>query len=105
MGGLKGIKNVKEKVDYLLTNYPHTRDSDEKLIANIWNIETPGIIDKDTFLKVLSEGRLSSPKSIITVRQNLQQYNPQLRGKKWLERQQKHNPEVRQTVKKNLFDI
>lgn len=87
------ILNTKEKVIKLLTRKPHLRDDDQKLIANIWNIElsengiTPNTITGFTLLTIFSEGNvMSNPESIRRCRQKAQEELPNLRGNNWAAR-------------------
>ena len=97
---IKRLKNTKETVDGYLRNYPHTRDSDEKLIANIWAVEACRLFDlRDTsqlqdisasdFLAELSNGKFTSSEAITRCRRKLQEENPELRGKTYAERHKK----------------
>ena len=85
------MKNMLDKVVNLLTDHPSLRDSDERLIANIWynhtkNVET---IDALTFLSRFAEGKLPSYESISRCRRKIQEEKPDLRGKKWAKRHSK----------------
>lgn len=100
------IKNIKKKVIKLLTEKPHLRDDDNKLIANIWCSETgkdeKGVsISKQTtafdFLLAFSESQYTSPESIRRCRQKVQEQNPDLRGKSYKNRK-KNSVEVRQQI-------
>ena len=85
------MKSVKDKVKYLLTNIPHLRDNDNKLIATIYynEIGKPKLelMTGMDFLKYFSEGRLPSAESIRRVRCILQASHPELRGITYNERQ------------------
>lgn len=89
------IKNIKKKIISLLTEKPHLRDSDDKLIANIWNeqmgfVSGGGLLSKQTtaydFLLAFSESQYTSPESIRRCRQKIQEQNPELRGKSYKNR-------------------
>jgi len=94
------IKNIKEKVIHLLTTIPHLRDSDDKLIATIWNIEigkdekglnkSEQMITMD-FLKAFAEGKHSNPETIRRSRQLIQAQMPHLRGKSYTARKESAN--------------
>lgn len=85
MASLREIKEVKNKVEYLLKDYPHTRDDDNKLIANIWFNEIKDInnMSAKEFLKQFSEGKFTSTESIGRARRKLQEENISLRGEKY----------------------
>lgn len=74
------ILSKKETVKQLLVQYPGLRNSDNKLIARIWNDETFGIDSKWEFLAKLRNGQLTNPETIRRVRQKLQQEYPELRA-------------------------
>lgn len=87
------MKYIKEKtisiIKHLLSNHPHLRDDDNKLLATVWyhkmsKIEEP-VMD---FLHILAKGELPSSESIRRCRQRLQELNPELRGELWNKRHQ-----------------
>ena len=82
---LTSIIKVKDKVEYLLENYPIFRDDDNKLIARIWHSES-NAVDKKGFLLDFGNGKYSSPEAIRRARQKLQEHNPHLRGKLYSKR-------------------
>jgi hypothetical protein len=77
---------LKEKIKFLLEKYPHLRDSDEKLIANIWFDETPMISTKYEFLQNYANGLITNAESIRRTRARLQEENSELRGKSYEKR-------------------
>lgn len=91
---IEQIKHIKKKVTQLLTDTPHLRDDDNKLIATIWNEEMGREIEKDgnkgkfksrfttafCFFEAFSSGQHTSPESIRRVRQKIQEQIPELRG-------------------------
>jgi hypothetical protein len=87
----------------LLTQYPTFRDSDEQLVAWIWGLEmntkgySTGTLPTQKFLRILADGRLTSSDTITRVRRLVQEETPELRGKKYDERQAKQSQ-----VKKDL---
>ena len=90
---------VKELVQELLTNKPHLRDSDERLIATVWYHEA-GMSQNNNLLaldllNLYIDKKLSSPESIRRSRQKLQQVYPLLRGKAYNKR---HNEQVEETL-------
>jgi hypothetical protein len=83
---------IKTMVKVLLTDYKHLRDSDERLIANIWTYEVGG---KDKLKKMngldllmfVADGRLTPSDSITRVRRKLQEEYEHLRGESYVARQ------------------
>jgi hypothetical protein len=80
------IKSVQYRVKLLLINYPRLRDSDEKLIANIWADDVSNkqkkieeLTAKD-FILLFTQKCLTHPESIRRVRQSLQAKYKDLRG-------------------------
>lgn len=79
---------TKEKVRYWLSKFNHLKDNDNKLCANIWNEELKEfiVIRKSTardFLRLYSEGKLTSAPSIKRARAKLQEEQPEYRGEKY----------------------
>lgn len=100
---IEKIKSLKEIVKNKLLQNESNRDSDSKLIANIWynqiggsNIAKMSAMD---LLKIISEDKLSSPESIRRVRQKIQETDPLLRGKSYKVRKVKAE-EVRYEINK-----
>jgi hypothetical protein len=81
------IKDIKALITDLLTNYPHLRDNDSKLIANVYykQLNDKSITAKD-FLKFMSNGDLVNPESVRRCRQLIQEKNQELRGEKYNKR-------------------
>ena len=86
---------MKSEVTRLLEEYPHLRDSDEKLIANIWwtriqNItgwlEPEQLTGIKKLLEMLSSGDLPNVKTIVRWRQKAQEEDISLRGKAYEKR-------------------
>ena len=87
------IKNVKNKVESILSTYEEARDCDMKLLAIIWNQELGGsdATEKMTafeLLCLLSRKELSNPVSLWRCRQKIQEEDEKLRGSKWKARQE-----------------
>lgn len=82
---LSSIIKVKDKVEYLLENYPILRDDDNKLIAKIWWSESK-VNSLEAFLRDFGDRKVSSPEAIRRARQKLQEHNPSLRGKLYAKR-------------------
>jgi hypothetical protein len=74
---------VKDKVKLLLETFPHLRDSDERLTANIWLSETPKDATAFQVLQMYAEKRLTNAESIRRTRAKLQEEIPELRGKSY----------------------
>ena len=92
---MKKLFSVIDGVEKFLTKYPLLRDNDDRLMANIWadyigrqeNMDGPETW-KD-IIHLLAKGKLPSYESISRCRRKIQQINPELRGKKWTERQRR----------------
>jgi hypothetical protein len=75
------IKEIKVTVQFLITKYPHLRDSDSKLIATVWHNQIKNkTMPVMEFLNLIADGKLVNPESIRRSRQLLQKNNPELRG-------------------------
>ena len=90
---IEQIKNIKQKVKNLLIQFPHLRDCDNKLIANIWHSQIGKEKAKEysafDFLASFANGNYISPESIRRVRQKIQEQNPELQGKSYKKRKVK----------------
>lgn len=90
---IKKIQNAKTAVKHFLTIRPELRDSDSRLMANIWasELKETGIHEMSAwdFLKMFSQDILTSPESIRRARQKIQEECPHLRGKSYKARHQK----------------
>jgi len=84
---IKNISAIKDKIIFLLENYPHLRDDDNKLIANIWHNEVSINLDAKSFLSLLAKGKLTNTETIRRCRQKVQEQHPELRGTKYKYRQ------------------
>ena len=86
-------KIKKEVVEKLLHQYIDLRDSDEMLIAWIWKTQVDRMnypqLSADKFLQMLAVGRFPSSETITRLRRKCQEETPELRGKKYNERQAK----------------
>jgi len=78
---------IKEKVKILLEENPHLRDSDERLIANIWFNESNGVDNKYQFLLLYAQGKITNAESIRRCRQKIQEECEHLRGTLYCKRQ------------------
>lgn len=87
------IKEHLERVFEILKQNPECRDSDNKLMSEVWQQDIEGKqLDIDLrdrmahFFDLLESNKLSSYESITRCRRKLQEQYPELRGKKWMER-------------------
>ena len=97
----KRIFKLIDEVETFITKYKVLRDSDDKLMANIWakyigNIE---FLNAKDILTMLGKGNLPSYESISRCRRKLQQEFPELRGKKWKTRHENIKKDVELEVK------
>lgn len=78
------MRQTKDKVKVILEKIPHTRDDDNKLIANFWNQELKESLDQMTakeFLNQFANGKLTPAETIRRNRQLLQKEFQELQGK------------------------
>ncbi len=86
------VKLIKDKIFALLIEYPHLRDDDNKLSANIWHSEITKLghnaekISGKDLLGLIANGKLTTSASILRCRRKLQELNPELRGVYYIER-------------------
>ena len=100
------IRGLQKRIERLLQSNPELRDSDDRLLANIYFNHIPnskyseeehkGIMK---FLKMIAEGQLPDYGSVKRCRQKLQQLYPALRGKLYEKRHKRAK-----VVKKELTD-
>ena len=93
---MKKIFSVLEEVREFLIKHPVLRDSDERLMANIWakHLGDPSYVNGDDILKMLANKELPSYESISRCRRKIQQSTPHLRGEKWEERHKRAKKEI-----------
>jgi hypothetical protein len=94
---------TKNKVKDLLINYPHLRDSDERLIATYWMKEagSKDALDSMTatqFLLNYVSGAYTSSEAISRMRRKVQEEDESLRGKTYFKRQ-KLEEDVRSKIR------
>ena len=101
-------KVVKTMVEHILRSYPHTRDNDEKLVANVmhlylnkYNIDTTEM-SAFQLLQMYADSRLPQVDYITRVRRKLQETIPELRGNLYALRQGK-STKVKESI--NNSDI
>ena len=98
-----------EMVKELLTKYPDFRDSDAKLMAHVWRKDLDYKLNLMSATDLLSaiaiDKNLSSWGSVTRYRREVQELNPDLRGTKYKEKQEKQE-EVIQDIReiKSEFD-
>jgi hypothetical protein len=80
---------IKEMVYDLLVRFPHLRDSDEKLCANIWYAKAARCATAMDFLQMYANGEIPNSESITRCRRKIQEENESLRGELYRERQAK----------------
>lgn len=89
--------DIKQTVIDLLNQYADFKDNDNQLVAWFWNLEMekmgypPTNTTTTKFLKLMAFGKLTSSDTITRVRRLIQEENPELRGKKYNERQAKQS--------------
>lgn len=106
MKNVNEIKELADKVKVLLQAHPHLRDSDKKLVANIWVLDVTSIhntgienITSYQLLNDLAEGKLTNHDSITRARRKVQEQNPSLRGSRY-EDKQKEEKDTRKHINK-----
>lgn len=81
---------IKSTVKHLLETEPSLRDSDERLVANMWYYGVgKEIFTLADFLDAYSKGKITTADTITRARRHLQQLHPELRGTTWEVRQKK----------------
>ena len=87
------IESAKDRVRYLLENYPRLRDSDEQLAVEYWSLELRNDFGADITMTAfeflnhyMGRGKLTNYESIRRYRQILQKDCPHLQGEIYKER-------------------
>ena len=90
------LKGVRDVVETLLTENPHLRDDDQKLLANVYWVRIsktlyPKLNEEQMdgvkkVLKEIADANLPNFQSVSRCRRKLQEENPELRGKLYEER-------------------
>ena len=89
--------DIKNTVIELLTKYSDFKDNDNQLVAWFWKLEMEKMgypassTPTQTFFKLMAFGKLTSADTITRVRRLIQEESPELRGKKYEERQAKQS--------------
>ena len=99
-------KQLKDIVERILENEPDTRNSDELLMLKVWAEQRPelrsiGYTFGEFAHLFLNTKALSKMESITRCRRKVQEQRPELRGTKYIHRQEKEI-EVRQEIIPNL---
>ena len=98
------ITKSKDIVEKLLTEQPHLRDDDNKLLASVWYIEikqrklVPEKITGFKLLGLIATKMLSNSESVRRSRAKLQELNVNLRGNIYNDRH-KHIKDVKAELK------
>ena len=79
------LKRMQDKVEYLLAQYPATRDDDRKLIGAVYTVFY-GVDVNAPFKDILLNDKLPNFETIRRCRQKAQEENEALRGKRDKER-------------------
>lgn len=79
------LKRMQDKVEYLLAQYPATRDDDRKLIGAVYMMFY-GVDVNAPFKDILLNDKLPNFETIRRCRQKAQEENEALRGKRDKER-------------------
>lgn len=89
MTRLKEIKELHTLVVKLLTKYPHLRDSDQKLVSNIWYYELDGAeLSAKDFIGLIANKKLTNYDSITRARRKVQEEHEELRGTNYTKRKE-----------------
>ena len=99
---IEKIKNMQDKVAFMLRKYPELRDDDEKLVTNMWYEEmskwgSPESLPTTDFLALYQQKKISSADIITRARRKVQEQYPELRGQTWEERHKQS-----QKIRKNI---
>jgi hypothetical protein len=98
------IKKSKDIVEKLLTQQPHLRDDDNKLLASVWYIQIKkmGLIPEDIsgwqVLDFVANKKLANAESVRRSRAKFQELRVDLRGKIYASRHS-HISDVKQELK------
>lgn len=96
------LSQVKGIVKKFLTEIPETRDDDNLLVLKVWAFQEPKLRHKKTtfigFSSLFLKGKFFSTESIRRSRQKWQEECPELRGKKYNERNGILEPKVEQQI-------
>lgn len=102
------MNHLLQRVVDLLTKNPVFRNSDEKLMSEVW-YEDMVVLSQETrthyltFLRLLGEGKLTPYESITRMRRKAQELHPELRGSNYhsrLDNQESVKDDLRNTKAK-----
>lgn len=95
-------KTTAQLVKSVLVQSEKARDDDRYIDAVIWNKEAErlGLTSIKEFINAYYRGKITDPNSISRVRRKLQELYPELRGKKYEERQGQLQEEAKDKIKK-----
>ena len=100
---MKKIFILIDEIEIFLKKDKGLRDSDERLMANIWakhiGLNILNLLNATDILKMLAKGDLPSYESISRCRRKLQQESPELRGSKWEGRQVNAQKDIKKELK------
>lgn len=89
---MEKIFSQKELIEALLREHPKLRDSDRRLVSNVWAHELNQLgLPYSKALEKFADGSLTSPDSISRCRRKIEEDHPELRGKTWADRQSRGN--------------
>jgi hypothetical protein len=91
---------IKPTVLKILETYPETRDNDILLMITIWDLQSK-LESFGEFKRLLLDGYLAIPQSIVRARQKIQEENIHLRGLSY-ERRKKIELEISNQIKINF---
>ena len=89
----------KEAVHQMLVKHPHTRDSDSKLIANLWYNQLKKMGIDMNLLTAKGLFKLGNPTSIRRDRAKFQELNVHLRGASYKKRQKNAQAKYKERIK------
>jgi hypothetical protein len=86
---LAKIKNIQDQVKILLENHPKCRDNDNRLFMTLLHNFDKELIEGgfEDFAKKFVQGVYPAMESVTRARRKVQEENPNLRGKSYVNRQ------------------
>lgn len=99
-------RKLRQLIESILCEFPHCRDNDRRLIANVWQREILAACGNEGYetktchdtLADFAKGKLSSPESIRRTRQKVQESQLLLRGTNYQKRQ-RYQGEVKREIR------
>lgn len=95
------VKNVMERVKYILERNEQSRDNDALLIGILYKLYY-GVMPQDPWEDVvvrLGRGDLPTFEAVTRARRKIQEENKELRGERYKHRKTKLEPEVREEMR------